>query len=147
MTLWELVQNQWALFEAQSREDTLLDRLFDLRISSDHTVSAMLGMSDQQVLESTNAMISLLVEVCNPPFLLSQLEAALKRFLATHKSEADPAEWTRVRSVGYTYALNAMGMCILKLPKEAVEGEAKRLSHLVVDVSDRLPTSDGTVLI
>jgi CLIP-associating protein 1/2 len=104
-------------------------------------------MSDQQVLESTNAMISLLVEVCNPPFLLSQLEAALKRFLATHKSEADSAEWTRVRSVGYTYALNAMGMCILKLPKEAVEGEAKRRSHLVVEVSDRLPTSDGTVLI
>ncbi|BEI94938.1 uncharacterized protein CcaverHIS019_0705190 [Cutaneotrichosporon cavernicola] len=122
VTLWELVQNQWSLFEAQSREDTLLDRLFDLRISTDHTV-----------LESTNAMISLLVEVCNPPFLLSQLEAALKRFMTAHQGEVDSSEWARVRTAGYTYAMNAMGMCILKLPKEAVEGEAKRRSHLVVE--------------
>ncbi|BEJ18190.1 hypothetical protein CspHIS471_0704670 [Cutaneotrichosporon sp. HIS471] len=122
VTLWELVQNQWSLFEAQSREDTLLDRLFDLRISTDHTV-----------LESTNAMISLLVEVCNPPFLLSQLEAALKRFMTAHRGEVDSPEWARVRTAGYTYALNAMGMCILRLPKEAVEGEAKRRSHLVVE--------------
>lgn len=85
-------------------------------------------------------MISLLVEVCNPPFLLSQLEAALKRFLITRKGEADSPEWARVRTGGYTYALNAMGMCILKLPKEAVEGEAKRRSHLVVEVSDQLLT-------
>ncbi|TXT04549.1 uncharacterized protein COLE_07368 [Cutaneotrichosporon oleaginosum] len=126
VTLWELVQNQWALFEAQSREDALLDRLFDLRTSGDHTV-----------LESTNAMVSLLVEVCNPPFLLSQLEAALRRFLVAHEGEAVSREGARVRTAGYTYALNAMGMCILKLPREAVEGEAKRRSHIVVERSIR----------
>lgn len=89
------------------------------------------------MLESTNALVSLLVEVCNPPFLLSQLESALERFLATHQGDTDSPESARVRTAGYTYALNAMGMCILKLPKEAVEGEAKRRSHLVVQVRER----------
>lgn len=81
-------------------------------------------------------MISLLVEVCDPPFLLLLLESTLERLLETQATAEAPApESARIRTAAYTYALTAMAMCILKLPKEAVEGEAKRRSHLVVQAS------------
>lgn len=37
VTLFKLVENQWAMFE--SREDSLLDRLLLLRTIANHTVS------------------------------------------------------------------------------------------------------------
>lgn len=125
VTLWELVQNQWSLCE--DREDALLDSLFQLRTSTN-------GM----ILEATNAMISLLTEVCDPPFLLSLLRAALERFISTVRTgtgftSRDQVYGERAAAAGYSFALNAMGMCILHLPQEAVEVEAKQLAGPVME--------------
>lgn len=79
-------------------------------------------------------MLSLLTEVCDPVFLLSRLQSALQRFLAAQPVEQVSQKSSRVHTSAYTYVLNAMGMCILKLPKEAVEHEAKQLSGWVVQV-------------
>jgi hypothetical protein len=85
--------------------------------------------------------MSLLADVCDPPFLLSLLHNALERYLDANPSASGRSDngghdvgntGGVVRAAGYTFALNAVGMCILHLPKEAVEVEAKRLSKEVV---------------
>lgn len=90
--------------------------------------------NSRQVVESTNAMLSLLTEVCDPVFLMFRLQTALHRFLAAHTAEGESQKTSQLHTSGYAYVLNAMGMCILKLPKEAVEHEAKRLSKWVIQV-------------
>ncbi|KAL1405184.1 suppressor of tub2 mutation [Vanrija albida] len=139
--LWELVQNQWVLCE--SREDDLLDSLFVLRSSTNPII-----------LESTNSLVSLLTEVCSPPFLLLLLHSALDRFVAAQSSsqsnltslQHEPAQLRgeRAKVSGYNFALNAMGMCILHLPKEAVEAEARRLERQVM-AALALTTAQGVL--
>lgn len=136
VTLWELVQYQWPLCE--DREDALLDVLFQLRTSC-----------NSMVLEAANAMLSLLTEVCDPPFLLSLLHTALDRFIATVKNEAvassnDRISGERAAAAGYSFGLNAMGMCILHLPLEAVEVEAKQLAGPVMEAL-RLDSSSAVM--
>jgi CLIP-associating protein 1/2 len=133
--LWEMVQNQWCLCE--TREDALLDAVFKLRSSTNPVI-----------LESTNSLVSLLTEVCDPPFLLSLLHSALDRFLAAHISEVNKVGENEVHgeraiAAGYNFGLNAMGMCIIHLPKEVVELEAKRLEKQVMAVSRRQSSFKG----
>ncbi|WOO85720.1 Protein STU1 [Vanrija pseudolonga] len=141
--LWELVQNQWVLCE--SREDDLLDSLFVLRSSTNPVI-----------LESTNSLVSLLTEVCNPPFLLLLLHSALDRYIAARSTESSQSNLAalqhesahlrgdRARVSGYNFGLNAMGMCILHLPKEAVETEARRLERQVMAALS-LTTAEGVL--
>lgn len=136
VTLWELVQNQWSLCE--DREDSLLDALFQLRTST-----------NTMILEATNAMVSLLTEVCDPPFLLSLLHSALERFISTVRMGSGPPSseqvyGERAAAAGYSFGLNAMGMCILLLPQEAVEVEAKQLAGPVMDAL-RLDSSSAVM--
>lgn len=136
VTLWELVQNQWPLCE--DREDSLLDALFQLRTST-----------GSMVLEATNAMVSLLTEVCDPPFLLSLLHSALERFISTVRMGAglpskEQVYGERAAAAGYSFGLNAMGMCILHLPQEAVEVEAKQLAGPVMEAL-RLDSSSAVM--
>lgn len=94
------------------------------------------------MLESTNALISLLTDVCDPPFLLLLLHAALDRFhvglAANDPASQGDVSGERAKAAGYNYGLNAMGMCIIRLPKEAVETEASRLEPHVMKVSNKL---------
>lgn len=41
----------------------------------------------------------------------------------------------RARASGYLFGLNAMGICMLKLPKEVVEVEGRRLAPVISEVS------------
>lgn len=83
-------------------------------------------------------MLSLLTDVCDPPFLLLLLHAALTRYLvaldADDSSNQGDITGDRAKAAGYNYGLNAMGMSILRLPKEAVEVEASRLEPHVMKV-------------
>jgi hypothetical protein len=71
--------------------------------------------------------------------MMSLLRSALDRYLEANppQSERGSASGTggAVRAVGYSFALNAMGMCILHLPPEAVELEAQRIQNHVVSHS------------
>ena len=136
--LWELVQLQWVMFE--DHDIPLCDALFRLRASTSGIV-----------LESTNSLISLLTEVSDPLFFLGVLHGALSRYLvlyppgetevlaASTTSTNGDATTGRVmdgeaaRASGYLFGLNAIGMCILKLPKEVVEVEGRRLAGIVMN--------------
>ncbi len=43
------------------------------------------------------------------------------------------------RASGYLFGLNAMGMCVLKLPEEVLEVEGRRLAPIISKVSTFLP--------
>ena len=106
-----------------------------------------------KILESTNSLISLLAEVSDPLFFLGVLRDALSQYLACFpdvaESQASATSHTaesamnaeRSRASGYLFGLNGMGMCILKLPKEVVEVEARRLASVITDVSPRFLSS------
>ncbi|ORX34125.1 clasp N terminal-domain-containing protein [Kockovaella imperatae] len=132
--LWELVQNQWTLFE--SREMSLLDALFRLR-----------GHRNNTVLESTNSLISLLVEISDPIYFLSILRGSYDRFIAQHPSPEersrsngkgngsavhDVKTASHARSSGELFGLTAFGMCFKYLPREAARIEGAKLAPVVM---------------
>ncbi|KAK4684711.1 hypothetical protein P7C73_g5453, partial [Tremellales sp. Uapishka_1] len=135
--LWELVQNQWVMFE--DHDIALCDALFRLR-----------ACQSSSVMESTNSLISLLTEVSDPLFFLSVIRGALDRYIASHPDTPSSSSTStlgsststngqagltaqKARASGYLFGLNAIGMCILRMPKEVVEVEAARLSSLIID--------------
>lgn len=106
-----------------------------------------------QVLESTNALISLLAETSDPLFLLSILRRGLASYLLLHpveevaEAEADAQVLGQLlgeaaRASGNLFGLNGMGMCILRLPSEVVVVESKYLEPVVMDVSGCPSLSD-----
>ena len=144
--LWELVQHQWSLFDEYSSGLCLV--LFRLRTCRSSII-----------LESTNSLISLLAEVSDPVFLFTELRTALDSYLQQHTDgslSASTAELSlasstnsrndetgssnvctgeQARASGFLFGLNAMGMCILKMPKQVVRNEAAHLGPLVMSVS------------
>ncbi|WVQ97020.1 hypothetical protein IAU59_004130 [Kwoniella sp. CBS 9459] len=141
--LWELVQHQWALFD--SHEQELLETLFRLRASHNPTI-----------LESTNALISLLTQIADPMYLLTLIRSSLDRFLqdspAPSSTAADDATnteslsglsrlslsnkesaETRIRNSGCLYGLTALGMCVLRLPEAVVEVEGGKLGEVIME--------------
>jgi CLIP-associating protein 1/2 len=86
-------------------------------------------------------------------FLLSVIRASLLGFLDNHQSHTineaasdsngnsngngdghkQPDDRTRIS--GHLFGLTALGMCILRLPREAIEAEGPNLAPLVQDVS------------
>ncbi|EIW72825.1 hypothetical protein TREMEDRAFT_42004 [Tremella mesenterica DSM 1558] len=142
VVLWEMVQHQWDMFE--DHETTLCDALFRLR-----------ACKSSIILESTNSLISFLTEVSDPLFLLSVLSASLDRYLVRHPPEemerimekldistsstingAETGQKVlrgeKARASGYSFGLNAMGMCVLRLPKEVVRIEGKNLAGIIM---------------
>lgn len=100
-----------------------------------------------QILESTNSLVSLLTEVSEPVYLLGLLRASLDRYISSRSSEhdvsangseTDPSKG-KARASGYLFGLNAIGMCILRLPAAVVEVEAPKLTGPVMQVSLRFP--------
>jgi CLIP-associating protein 1/2 len=144
--LWELVQHQWALFE--DKEASLVDALFRLRACSNQTV-CLLGRVYVwligQILESTYSLLSLLTSATDHLILLGVIQSSFETFDKDHP--ADPSSTTEtpdstqsalvspehiVRSSGYIFALNGIGMCILRLPQAVVLTESPRLEPLVM---------------
>lgn len=78
-------------------------------------------------------------------YLLGLLRASLDRYLSnsptgnggTANGTANTPDVSQVkaRASGYLFGLNAMGMCILRLPAAVVEIEAPKLNTPVMDVS------------
>lgn len=102
----------------------------------------------EQILESTNSLISLLAEICDPVYLLGLLRASLDRFIAIHTvtsevgangNGASTLHGVKAQASGYLFGLNGMGMCILRLPAPVIEVEAPKLASVVTKVS--LPAS------
>ncbi|KAK8865635.1 hypothetical protein IAR55_000780 [Kwoniella newhampshirensis] len=133
--LWELVQHQWPLFDGQ--EQNLCDALFRIRASH-----------DPYVLESTNALISLLVQISEPIYFLTILRSSLQTFLSEHPGAGDenstngmsnssfsnPSKETpeqRLRNSGYLFGLISMALCVLRLPDAVVEAEGETLGEVV----------------
>ena len=119
-----------------------------------------------QILESTNSLISLRAEVSDPLYFLGVVRGSLERFLLAHPADhADDLTssvtstngngteseqiWhgEKARASGYLFGLNAMGMCILKLPREVVEIEGRRVGSLIMGVSPLLILPGNTMLI
>lgn len=155
--LWEMVQHQWALFE--DRESSLVDALFRLRASDNHIVSNpgtpyfQSNPADQcQILESTYSLLSLLTSATDHLILLGIIQSSLDTFLlhnggpARHSASETNAETVdlsalpsaagasteQIKTSGYIFALNGIGMCILRLPAPVVLVEASRLEPLIM---------------
>lgn len=69
------------------------------------------------------------------------MHSALDRYLEGPQNEGEFVERdgkdvyrNSTHIAGYAFGLNAMGLCIIHLPKEAVEVEAKRLERVVMAV-------------
>nr|XP_018264986.1 uncharacterized protein I303_03168 [Kwoniella dejecticola CBS 10117]OBR87144.1 hypothetical protein I303_03168 [Kwoniella dejecticola CBS 10117] len=138
VVLWEMVQHQWMLFDGHEQE--LLETLFTLRESQDPTI-----------LESTNALISLLTQISDPMYFLTLLKFALDTFLTNHPrtqdstddklsqlslssdSDSNTKSSERIRNSGWLFGLTALGMCILRLPSAVVEVEGAKLSGVIMD--------------
>ncbi|WRT65948.1 uncharacterized protein IL334_002899 [Kwoniella shivajii] len=141
VVLWEMVQQQWTLFDEHEQE--LLEMLFRLRASHNLTM-----------LECTNALISLLTQISDPIYLLTLLKSSLDRFLLEHPSTSTPSENTestttdgsarfsvtgkakespeeRIRNSGWLFGLTSLGMCVLRLPQAVVEVEGGRLGQVI----------------
>ncbi|WWD18182.1 hypothetical protein CI109_102631 [Kwoniella shandongensis] len=141
VVLWELVQYQWTLFDGQ--EQTLCDALFRLRASH-----------DVYVLESTNALISLLVRVSEPIYFLAILRTSFQTFLQQHPTSSSSSNTgngvastsndlsqlslsgdrepdQRVRNSGYLFGLTSMGLCVLRLPAAVIEAEGPKLGEVI----------------
>ncbi|ORY28597.1 clasp N terminal-domain-containing protein [Naematelia encephala] len=129
--LWELIQYQWPLFD--SHEVALVDALFRLRATKSAVVH-----------ECTRSLVSLLTEASDPLYLLSVIRGALDRFLAANLAESD-----RVRVSGFGFGLISLGMCIVRLPKEVVLVEGRRLESLVMQAlsSPNVPTRQAASIL
>jgi CLIP-associating protein 1/2 len=90
-------------------------------------------------LESTNSLISLLAEICDPVYLLGLLRASLDRYISAQQVESNgngvTHQASKVEASGYLFGFNGMGMCILRLPAPVIEVEAPKLASVVTDVS------------
>ncbi|OXG25622.1 protein STU1 [Cryptococcus neoformans] len=141
VVLWEIVQHQWPLVDGTQR---LCHGLFRLRESRDAVV-----------LESTNALISLLVQISDPMLLLFNLRSSLDRFLTRHpapsssstdssdpmtsalsqlslsSSKESPEKMTR--NSGYLFGLTSIGMCVLRLSAPVVVSEGPKLGQIVME--------------
>lgn len=97
----------------------------------------------RQILESTNSLVSLLTETSDPVYLLGLLRASLDRYInsrqagngASTNSDTPDINEAKARASGYLFGLNAIGMCILRLPAAVVEVEAPKLTRPVMQVS------------
>lgn len=98
----------------------------------------------------------------DPLFLLSVLRGSLDRFLLSHppwspsqstgaavivigsngETKTHPAD--EARASGYLFGLNAIGMCTLRLPREAVQVEGRRMQSIILDVSSLLAFRSST---
>jgi CLIP-associating protein 1/2 len=91
------------------------------------------------MLESTNSLISLLAEICDPVYLLGLLRASLGRYISAQQGESNgdgvTHQSSKVQASGYIFGFNGMGMCILRLPAPVIEVEAPKLASVVTDVS------------
>lgn len=101
-----------------------------------------------QILESTNSLISLMTEISDPVYLLGLLRASLDRYISSHHLQPGDANGetsdqiaARARASGYLFGLNAIGMCVLRLPAPVIEIEAPKLTGAIMDVSLHLPLS------
>ncbi|KJE04556.1 protein STU1 [Cryptococcus gattii NT-10] len=141
VVLWEIVQHQWPLVDDTQR---LCRGLFRLRESHDAVI-----------LESTNALISLLVQISDPMLLLFNLRSSLDRFLTNHpvplssfadspdpvtsaisqlsvsSSKESPEKMTR--NSGYLFGLTSIGMCVLRLSAPVVVSEGPKLGQIVME--------------
>lgn len=94
-----------------------------------------------QIIESTNSLISLMTEISDSVYLLGLLRASLDRYIAKHQNhddangESSHSTQAKARASGYVFGLNAIGMCILRLPAPVIEIEAPKLDGAVIDVS------------
>lgn len=79
-----------------------------------------------KVLESTNSLLSLLTNVTDCVLLLTTLRTGLETYLAA------PSPSKSAISSASLFALNGIGMCILRLPASVVEIEAARLEGIVM---------------
>ncbi|WVW80419.1 hypothetical protein I302_102400 [Kwoniella bestiolae CBS 10118] len=141
VVLWEMVQHQWTLFDGHEHE--LLEALFGLRASHDATI-----------LESTNALISLLTQISDPMYFMTLLRSSLARFLSDHPStstldagqenldgmsrlslsgNAPSSEQERIRNSGWLFGLTSLGMCILRLPEAVVRVEGEKLGQVIME--------------
>ncbi|WVQ71295.1 hypothetical protein IAR50_000822 [Cryptococcus sp. DSM 104548] len=142
VVLWEVVQHQWCLVDDMGK---LCQTLFRLRASRDAVI-----------LESTNALISLLVQISDPMLLLLNLCSSLDKFLAEHPAASpsppqsdgqDPLTTAlsqlslgpekeipeeRTRNSGYLFGLTSVGMCVLRLSAPVVVSEGPRLGRIVM---------------
>lgn len=108
------------------------------------------------MLESTNALISLLVQISDPMLLLFNLRSSLDRFLTRHpapsssstdssdpmtsalsqlslsSSKESPEKMTR--NSGYLFGLTSIGMCVLRLSAPVVVSEGPKLGQIVMEV-------------
>ncbi|KIR43244.1 protein STU1 [Cryptococcus deuterogattii 99/473] len=140
VVLWEIVQHQWPLVDDTQR---LCHGLFRLRESHDAVI-----------LESTNALISLLVQISDPMLLLFNLRSSLDHFLTNHpvplsnfadspdpvisvfsqlsasSSKKSPEKMTR--NSGYLFGLTSIGMCVLRLSAPVVVSEGPKLGQIVM---------------
>ncbi|WVQ85520.1 hypothetical protein IAT38_007685 [Cryptococcus sp. DSM 104549] len=134
VVLWEIVQHQWPLVEDVQK---LCQALFKLRASHDATV-----------LESTNALVSLLSQIADPMLLLLNLRSSLDRWLGDHPAPAASNDVAsvlaglslgavketpeqRIRNSGYLFGLTSIGMCVLRLSAPVVGSEGPKLGHIV----------------
>ncbi|WWD05459.1 hypothetical protein V865_003536 [Kwoniella europaea PYCC6329] len=137
VVLWEMVQHQWILFDGHEQE--LLETLFRLRASHDATI-----------LESTNALISLLTQISDPMYFLTLLRSSLSRLLSEHPSASDQdtangdgisrlslngtqQETEKIRNSGWLFGLTSLGMCVIRLPEAVVEVEGPKLGQIIIE--------------
>ncbi|OCF56681.1 hypothetical protein L486_05535 [Kwoniella mangroviensis CBS 10435] len=137
VVLWEMVQHQWILFDGHEQE--LLETLFRLRASHDAII-----------LESTNALISLLTQISDPMYFLTLLRSSLSRFLSEHPSTSDQdtangdgvsrlslngtqQETDKMRNCGWLFGLTSLGMCVIRLPEAVVEVEGPKLGQIIME--------------
>nr|XP_019007659.1 uncharacterized protein I206_07674 [Kwoniella pini CBS 10737]OCF46440.1 hypothetical protein I206_07674 [Kwoniella pini CBS 10737] len=144
VVLWEMVQHQWILFDGHEQE--LVETLFRLRESHDSTI-----------LESTNALISLLTQISDPIYFLTLIKSCLIDYLNKHSQEIDInnndnrderelsiskleisskkslIEKEKILNSGWLFGLTALSMCILQLPLEVVEIEGEKLGKIITD--------------
>ncbi|WWC88149.1 uncharacterized protein L201_003054 [Kwoniella dendrophila CBS 6074] len=141
VVLWEMVQHQWVLFDGHEQE--LVEALFRLRESHDATI-----------LESTNALVSLLTQISDPIYFLTLLRSSLEQFLNEHPSpystqenvqdgmsnsesntsnhsDKEKKEKERIRNSGWLFGLTSLGMCILKLPEPVILVEGNSLGKII----------------
>ncbi|WVR05607.1 hypothetical protein IAU60_002628 [Kwoniella sp. DSM 27419] len=141
VVLWEMVQHQWPLFDGH--EEQLLDALFSLR-----------GSRDPTILESTNALISLLTQIADPIYFMTLIRASLDRFLRQHRPESKaeaPGDGglsngfsmlslgqasgsaDKTRDSVHLFGLTGLGMCVLRLPEAVVRVEGGKLGEAVME--------------
>ncbi|KAL7423564.1 suppressor of tub2 mutation [Cryptotrichosporon argae] len=156
--LWELVENQWVMVEGH--EEAIVDALFALR-----------GCDNNIILEGTNSVVALLAETVDPVMLLSILRVSLTKLVESLPPDAAtppnpsahassvfasprPADNDRdtialagtglTRRLAYNFGLSAMAMCILDIPEDLVESEA-RLCEPAVMSALALPYHTGLI--